>query len=177
MAARLPADRTVVVVNKIDLATHEQVLSQLGSAAELEASAYFPISSVTGEGVPELLDHLSDRMPEGPAYFPPEVVSDVPEAEWVAELVREQLLAATRDELPYSIATRVTEWEWPRAPGGDRRGAREPEGHGHRQGRFRAEGRRFGGQDGDAGGAFLELHVTVDKDWQRRPDRITRLGY
>ena len=38
----------------------------------------------------------------------------MPEALWVAELVREQLLAVTRDELPYSIATRVTEWEWPR---------------------------------------------------------------
>ena len=155
VAARLPADRTVVVVNKIDLATHEQVLSQLGSAAELEASAYFPISSVTGEGVPELLDHLSDRMPEGPAYFPPEVVSDVPEAEWVAELVREQLLAATRDELPCSIATRVTEWEWP-APRWRSSWSAGQKRHGHRQGRFRAEGRRFGGQDGDAGGAFLE---------------------
>jgi GTP-binding protein Era len=177
VAARLPADRTVVVVNKIDLATHEQVLSQLGSAAELEASAYFPISSVTGEGVPELLDHLSDRMPEGPAYFPPEVVSDVPEAEWVAELVREQLLAATRDELPYSIATRVTEWEWPRVRV-EIVVERESQ-----KGMVIGKGGSVLKAVGSAvrtampEGAFLELHVTVDKDWQRRPDRITRLGY
>jgi GTP-binding protein Era len=167
----------VVVVNKIDLATHEQVLSQLGSAAELEASAYFPISSVTGEGVPELLDHLSDRMPEGPAYFPPEVVSDVPEAEWVAELVREQLLAATRDELPYSIATRVTEWEWPRVRV-EIVVERESQ-----KGMVIGKGGSVLKAVGSAvrtampEGAFLELHVTVDKDWQRRPDRITRLGY
>ena len=47
-------------------------------------------------------------------YFPADEVTDMPEEQWVAELVREQLLAVTRDELPYSIATRVTEWEWPR---------------------------------------------------------------
>ena len=64
--------------------------------------------------MPDLLEHLLSRLPEGPQYFPDDVVTDVPEAFWVAELVREQLLAATHDELPYSIATRVTEWEWPR---------------------------------------------------------------
>src|SRR5947209_17062166 len=53
-------------------------------------------------------------MPEGPQYYPDDMVTDVPEAFWVAELVREQLLAVAKDELPHSIATRVTEWEWPR---------------------------------------------------------------
>ena len=53
----------------------------------------------------------SPALPEGPAFFPDDAVRDVPEEQWVAELVREQLLAVTRDELPYSIATRVTEWE------------------------------------------------------------------
>ena len=53
----------------------------------------------------------SARCPEGPAFFPDDTVRDVPEEQWVAELVREQLLAVTRDELPYSIATRVSEWE------------------------------------------------------------------
>ena len=53
-------------------------------------------------------------MPEGPRLYPDDTVTDVPEAVWVAELVREQLLAVTRDEVPHSIACRVTEWEWPR---------------------------------------------------------------
>ena len=176
MAARLPADRTVVVVNKIDLATHEQVLSQLGSAAELEASAYFPISSVTGEGVPELLDHLSDRMPEGPAYFRRRwsVTYRRPNGwrSWCgSNFLRRPATSCLLDRhegdgvgMARARVEIVVERE-------------SQKRHGHRQGRFRAEGRRFGGQDGDAGGAFLELHVTVDKDWQRRPDRITRLGY
>jgi GTP-binding protein Era len=177
VAERLPAERTVVVVTKTDLASPAQVLRQLGSAAELEASAYFPVSSVTGDGVPPLLDHLLGRLPEGPAYFPPEMVTDVPEAEWVAELVREQLLAATHDELPYSIATRVTEWEWPRIRV-EIVVERESQ-----KGMVIGKGGSVLKAVGTAvraalpEGVFLELHVTVDKDWQRRPDRITRLGY
>ena len=102
----------------------------------------------------------------------------MPEAVWVAELVREQLLAATHEELPYSIATQRDGVGVAAHPGRDPGRAGEPEGDGHRQGRRRAEGR-----SGTAAraqlpeGVFLELHVTVDKDWQRRPDRIARLGY
>ena len=112
VAERVPKD-AVLVVNKIDAVKPEQVLRQLAAAAELELSEYFPVSAKTGEGVGELVEHLVSRMPEGPQYFPPDMVTDVPEAFWVAELVREQLLAVTREELPHSIATRVTEWEWP----------------------------------------------------------------
>ena len=54
----------------------------------------------TGEGVDELVAHLIDRLPEGPQLYPDDMVTDVPEAFWVAELVREQLLAITHDELP-----------------------------------------------------------------------------
>ena len=71
------------------------------------------MSARTGQGVDELTTHLVDRLPEGPPFFPPDVVTDTPEALWVAELVREQLLAKTRDELPHAITCRVTEWEWP----------------------------------------------------------------
>ena len=71
------------------------------------------MSARTGQGVDALIAHLVGRLPEGPPFFPPDVVTDTPEALWVAELVREQLLAKTRDELPHSITCRVTEWEWP----------------------------------------------------------------
>ena len=84
---------------------------RLGDLPEVE---YFPVSARTGQGVAELTADLVARLPEGPPFFPPDMVTDIPEALWVAELVREQLLARTRDELPHSIACRVTEWEWPR---------------------------------------------------------------
>jgi GTP-binding protein Era len=104
-------------------------------------------------------------------------VSDQPEEQWVAELVREQLLAVTRDELPYSIATRVAEWEWPRIRV-DIVVERESQ-----KGMVIGKGGAVLKQVGTLvreqlpAGAFLELRVRVDKDWQRRPDRIERLGY
>jgi GTP-binding protein Era len=177
VAARLPPERTVVVVNKVDRATPDRVIAQLAAAAELGASAYFPVSAITGKGVDALRQHLLDALPEGPRYFPEDTVTDVPEATWVAELVREQLLAATHDELPYSIATRVTEWEWPRIRVEIvvERESQKGMVIGKGGGVLKAVGTAVRAQLPE--GAFLELHVTVDKDWQRRPERITCLGY
>ena len=120
------------------------------------------------------------------AYYPEEMVTDQPDTVWVAELVREQLLAVTREELPHSIAARVTEWD-------------EPAGSGGRKGpRVRCEilverDSQKGIVIGKGGsvlkavgtavreqlppGAYLELFVKVDKDWQRRPKALERLGY
>ena len=95
----------------------------------------------------------------------------------MAELVREQLLAVTRDELPYSIATRVSEWEWPRIRV-DIVVERESQ-----KGMVIGKGGSVLKQVGTLvreqlpPGAYLELRVRVDKDWQRRPDRVERLGY
>ena len=114
IAAGLPKDRTVLVVNKADRVGRDRVAEQLVTASGLELDEYFPISALTGEGVDALREHVLARLPEGPQFYPDDMVTDVPEAFWVAELVREQLLAIVREELPHSIATRVTEWEWPR---------------------------------------------------------------
>lgn len=181
VAQRVPRD-AVVVVNKTDLASPEQVMAQLAAASELDLSAYFAVSAATGAGVPELVDHLVSRLPEGPAWFPPGTVTDQPEAFLVAELVREQLLALTRDELPYSIATRVTEWD--QTPSGAPRirceilVERESQ-----KGIVIGKGGSVLRKVGEAvrrqlpPGTYLELFVKVDKDWQHRPDRLQRLGY
>src|SRR5205807_5401936 len=110
----LPAAATMCALNKIDRASRQQVARQLQLASEWGFADYFPVSSVTGEGLAPLVDAISDRLPDGPQLYPDDMVTDVPEAFWVAELVREQLLAVTREEVPHSIAARVTEWEWPR---------------------------------------------------------------
>jgi GTP-binding protein Era len=114
VAARLDIATAVVIVNKIDRVKPEVLLERLNAASSLGAESYFPVSAKTGEGLGALVAHLVDRCEEGPAFFPEDQISDLPEETRVAELVREQLLALTRQELPYSIATRVTEWEWPR---------------------------------------------------------------
>jgi len=176
VASRVPRN-AVVVVNKVDIARPQQVLEQLAAAAELDLSEYFPVSARTGDGVGELVERLVDRMPSGPRYFPDDMVTDLPEAFWVAELVREQLLAATREELPHSIATRVTEWEWPRIRCEILVERESQKGIviGHRGSVLKQVGTAVREQLPE--GAYIDLHVKVDKDWQRHPSALDRLGF
>jgi len=183
VADRVPAD-AVVVVNKIDGLRPERVVEQLALAAQLgegreQAWEYFPVSARTGQGIDALVEHLLSRLPEGPAYYPEDVVGDTPEAVWVAELVREQLLGILREELPHSIAARVTEWE------GDPPRIR-CEIHVERESQKGIVIGRGGAVLKQVGiavreqlppGSHLELFVRVDRDWQRRPESIRRLGY
>jgi GTP-binding protein Era len=175
VAGHLDLPRSVIIVNKTDLASRQQVLAQLGAAGALGAEAYFPVSARTGDGVAGLVEHLVARMPDGPAFFPTDTVRDVPEEQWVAELVREQLLAIMSDELPYSIATRVSEWE------DDRitveiiveRESQKGMVIGKKGAVLKQVGEKARMQLPE--GTFLALRVKVDKDWQRRPDRVDRL--
>ncbi len=176
IAQRLPAD-AVLVLNKIDRADDARVLAQLAAASDLELSEYFPISARTGAGVDALVEHLVSRLPEGPRWYPADEVSDVPEGTWVAELVREQLLAVTREELPHSIATRVVEWEWPRIRVEIlvERDSQKGIVIGRGGSVLKEVGTRARAQLPP--GAFLELHVTVEKNWQSRAASLERLGY
>ena len=177
VADRLDLPNAVVIVNKVDIATKDQVLAMLTAAASLDASAYFPVSARSGDGIPALVEHLAGLLPDGPKYFPDDEYSDMPEEQWVAELVREQLLAVTRDELPYSIATRVTEWEWPRIRVDIvvERTSQKGMVIGKGGSVLKEVGTRV--REQLPPGAFLELRVKVDQDWQRRPERVERLGY
>jgi GTP-binding protein Era len=169
--------RFFVIINKVDIASREKVLSQLVKLSALNAEEYFPVSAKSGEGVDALKTALLAAMPEGPMYYPPNEERDTPEAEWVAELVREELLALVFDELPYSIATRVTEWEWPRVRCEIvvERDSQKGMVIGKKGAILKQVGERVRMQM--APGAFIELHVVVDKNWQQRADRVERLGY
>ena len=177
VAGRLRREQLVVVVNKVDIATRDQVIAMLGASSELDGSASFPVLAKSGEGLGALVEYLLDQLPEGPQWFPADERNDMSEEVWVAELVREQLLAVMRDELPYSIATRVTEWEWPRIRCEIivERESQKGMVIGKGGAILREVGSRARAQLPE--GAFLELKVKVDKDWQRRPDRVERLGY
>ena len=176
IAERLPRERTLCVVNKVDAASREAVLGQLSQAAELDMAEYFPVSARTGDGVGALVEAIVARLPEGPRYYPEGTVTDVPDAFWVAELVREQLLAVVREELPHSIACRVTEWEWPRIRC-EILVERESQ-----KGIVIGRGGEVLKRVGTAvrrqlePGAYLELVVRVEPDWQRRPRALDRLG-
>lgn len=176
VAERVPADG-IVVVNKCDVAKPEQVLAQLESAGSFGVESYFPVSARTGDGVDALVDHLVDRLDEGPQYYPDDMITDQPDAFWVAELVREQLLAVTRDELPHSIATRVTELEFPyiRVEIMVERDSQKGIVIGKRGAVLKQVGTKVREQLED--GAFLDLQVVVRKDWQRRPTDLDALGF
>ena len=176
VAERVPPG-ALLVVNKVDAASHHHVAEQLARAAAFDLDEYFPLSAKTGDGVPELVEAIVRRIPEGPRYYPEGVVTDVPEAFWVAELVREQLLAVAREELPHSIATRCVEWEWPRVR------IEILVERDSQKGIVIGKGGSVLKQVGTAvreqlpPGAFVELFVKVDKDWQRHPKSLERLGY
>ena len=176
VASRLPKD-AMCVVNKVDIAERAQVLAQLTRAGGLDLAEYFPISARTGEGVDELVEAIVARLPEGPQYYPEAMVTDQPDEVWVAELVREQLLAVVREELPHSIACRVTEYEWPRIR------VEIVVERDSQKGIVIGKGGLVLKQVGQAvraqlrEGAYLELMVKVDPDWQRQPKSLDRLGY
>jgi GTP-binding protein Era len=186
-----------VVVNKIDRAPAAQVLDRLAQAkdavdvlapheptakttATAKAAAdveYFPVSARTGQGVDALTDFVVGRLPEGPPFFPPDVVTDTPEALWVAELVREQLLAKTHDELPHSITCRVTEWEGPhiRVEVIVERDSQKAIVIGKRGEVLKAVG--TAAREALPEGTYLDLHVKVEKHWQNRTEMLDRFGY
>ena len=176
VASHVP-DNAIVIVNKVDLVNRETVMAQLVRATDLKGAEYFPVSAKTGEGVAALIEHLISKLPEGPQWYPSDMVTDVEEAFWVAELVREKLLEVTRRELPHSIACRVVEWEWPRIRVEIlvERESQKPIVIGKGGSVLKTVGTEVRKQLPE--GAFLELHVKVDKDWQRRPQALERLGY
>jgi GTP-binding protein Era len=104
----------VVAVNKVDRLDRGQTVAALHLASELglpEDSEIFPISARTGRGVGALVEHLVGLLPEGPFYFPPDEFSDQAESVMLAELVREQVLNRTRQEVPHSVEVQVEEIE------------------------------------------------------------------
>lgn len=177
VADRIDISKSFVIVNKTDRTSPAKVMAQLAAAGALGAAEYFPVSAKTGAGVDVLLATLSARMPEGPKYFPDGMITDTPEAQWVAELVREQLLLVLEDELPYSVATRVTEWDWPLVKC-EIVVERESQ-----KGMVIGKGGDLLKKVGVAAraqmpeGAYLELKVVVDRNWQRNANKVQRLGY
>jgi GTPase len=102
-----------LLLTKIDhLADKRMLLPRIEEyKAVREFDEYFPISSVTGAGLDQLRDAIVQRLPEAPAYFPPDYLTDQPERFLGAELIRERILRETRQEVPHSIAVVIDEWK------------------------------------------------------------------
>jgi len=101
---------TICAVNKVDRIGPNELVPVLAAAAELEGvDEVFPISARSGEGLEALVERLGELMPEGPYMYPPQDHSDQSSELLLAELIREQVLNRTRDEIPHSVEVKVKE--------------------------------------------------------------------
>jgi len=176
----------VCAVNKIDRINNAETAAVLSAAAELgDVDELFPISARTRTGLDQLIAKLVEFVPEGPFMYPPEQRSDLPSEVMLAELIREQVLRRTRDELPHAVEVDVTEV-----------GHREDgvvEVHAHVWAETESQKGILIGAGGSkikeigtaartelerelAGRVFLDLQVRVRKRWRRDEALLDRLG-
>jgi len=189
VAADLKAARCPIycVINKIDLMRPPQVVAALAAAAEMGDFAEFvPVSARAGTGVDVVRELVVAALELGPMYYPPGTRRDQPPPTFVAELVREKLLVRMREEIPHSIAV-VTDEFGEREDGlleiqatvyveRDSQKGMVIGRHGENIKSVGTEAREeiellFGRR------VFLGLRVRVEKDWQRRPHALERLGF
>ena len=183
---------TVLVINKIDTLPRRQLLPLIDRWKDLHAwTEVYPLSALKGENVDGFLDALIRQLPEGPPMFPSEQWTDIQERDLCAELIREQLLRQTGQEVPYSTAVLIEEFDESRRSEGPRGlvrisasvlveresqkaivigkgGARLKEiGSAARREMERLLGAKV----------FLQLHVRVEPGWTRTAKGLRRAGY
>ena len=104
--------KTFLLLNKVDALNKQELLPLIAKYQELhEFAEVIPISALKGEGLDTLLEAVVRALPDGPRYFPKDQVTDQPERFLVAELIREQVLLATQQEVPYATTVLVEEYE------------------------------------------------------------------
>jgi len=179
----LPA---VTAVNKIDCLDRARTVNALEAATALDVQGeIFPVSARTGEGLPELVEELVGLLPEGPFLYPPEERTDLPERVRIAELIREQFLRRTREEVPHALEIEIEEM-YERDDGLlviEARAWAETEsqkailiGAGGRMVRAAGTGARAEIEALTGRHAHLDLSVRVRKGWRRDEALLDRLG-
>ena len=97
----------VLLLNKIDLLQPEKLLALIASFADSGYDAIIPISAKTGDGLDALTQTMAEKLPEGPKYFPDDMMTDQPERVICAEMIREKALLHLRDEVPHGIGVEI----------------------------------------------------------------------
>ena len=183
-----------VLLNKWDLVPLEQKDAADAAYRELLGETDWPVhrcSALSGDGCPELVKAISSLMPEGPQLYPSDMVSDQPERLLMGELIREQVLLNTREEVPHSVAVSIDRIEEIPAKGkGNGRTAvlatvlveRKSQkgiliGKGGSMLKTIGQGARLQMQTLIDGPVYLELFVKVVPDWRSKPARLAELGY
>jgi GTP-binding protein Era len=173
-------------VNKVDAIGHRALVPQLAAAQALGPfEEIIPVSARTGAGVPDLLTLVTALLPEGPAHYPPDEVTDQSLETRIAEIVREKALELTREELPHSIAAVVEEMEQEDDLARIEvvllveRESQKGMVIGKGGGMLKTIGTRARAELEPLLGCrvFLSLRVKVLREWQRDPAALDRLGF
>ena len=107
-----PQDKVILVLNKCDLVNPNQLSENENFYKKLLPEAKrMAVSCRSGQGIPELMAELKSRLPEGPAFYDPDQITDLYEREIASDLIRESLLKNLDDEIPHSIAVRIEEYK------------------------------------------------------------------
>ncbi len=178
----------ILVFNKIDLVAKEALLEVIASFVPLHPfREIIPVSALNGDGVERLVDLVCRFLPEGPRYFPEDILTDQPERFIVAEIIREKVFRMTRDEVPYSVAVVVESFK-EREDGGlisisATINVERDSQKGIIIGKKGDMLKKIGIQarkdiEGLLGSkVFLELFVRVRKDWSESKQMLKEFGY
>ncbi|NLC06743.1 MAG: GTPase Era [Syntrophomonadaceae bacterium] len=176
-----------LVINKIDLVNRGDLLPLIESYRnKRDFAEIIPISAITGENLDRLSQVIFDYLPEGPYYYPTDMISDQPERFVMAELIREKVLLLTREEIPHSIAVEIEEIQprpneviYVRAVVYVERDSQKGILIG-KQGKMLKEVGRLAREDIQnllGNQVFLDIWVKVKKDWRNNPSSLRNFGY
>jgi len=177
-----------LAINKVDRVKKDLILPQLAVAGQLYPfREEFPISAESGTNVKELLEALAHSLPEGPPHYPGTQVTDRPVRTMAQELIREQVLLFTHEEVPYSVAVLIEEWRegvrgakiYVRATIYVERDSQRIILIGKAGALLKKVGQaaRKGIETLAERPVFLDLWVKVAKNWRKDPVMLRRLGY
>lgn len=183
---RLSGKPSIVVINKIDLSTPEQVSAIIERwKALLPDAEIVAVSAITGFGTDGLLGMIADKLPEGEAFYPEDMLTDRPMRFFASEIIREKILLNYAKEIPYSVEVNIESYK--ESPTLDRISATIYVARQSQKGIIIGRGgamlKKVGTEARKAmeefigKKVFLELFVKVDPDWRNDPTQLQRFGY
>ena len=175
-----------LLINKIDTIKKAEILPIIERYSALYPfDEIIPVSSLKGDGLDILLKKIIDYLPEGPKYYPDDIFTDQIERFMVAEIIREKVMNLTREEIPYSVAVEVIQWEEKEnmvvinANIYVEKESQKGIIIGKRGEMLKAVGiaSREEIEDLLNTKVYLELWVKVKEDWRKKRDALRELGY
>jgi GTPase len=179
---------TLLVINKIDRTMPEKILPVIKNYSELfPFVSIIPVSALEGEGIEMLIEEIKKNLPQGPEYFPKDMISDQPDDFLAAEIIREKIFIHTKREIPYSSAVSVTAMtENPDKPLLSIHARIHVETE-SQKGIIVGKGGAMIKKIGESARTelerlfrihiFLDLQVKVDKNWTKDTKALKKLGY